>query len=192
MYKVIYLTGAPAAGKSTAARWLSQNVPEVELFQYGNELTKLANAKNASSITQEQVRAKSSSIITKEHVRELDQYLIEFVSANRHRSHVIVDSHAVTKESFGFRITPFSVAQIVSLAPTEIWVLYANARETIRRIKADPEGRQSPTTWEADFNTELQSSVAAIYGVLAPAPVYLFDTRVSQVKLRNSLRRRLS
>lgn len=192
MYKVVYLTGAPAAGKSTAAHWLSKNIPEVELFQYGKELTKLASSLIASNTTQEQLRAKSSAVITKEHVRELDQRLVEFVNATRHRRHIIVDSHAVTKESFGFRITPFSPAQIINIAPTEIWVLYADARETIRRIKTKPEGRQLPTTLEADFNTELQSSVAAIYGVLTSAPVYLFDTCVGQVELRNSLRRRLS
>lgn len=100
MYKVVYLTGAPAAGKSTAAHWLSKNIPEVELFQYGKELTKLASSLIASNTTQEQLRAKSSAVITKEHVRELDQRLVEFVNATRHRRHIIVDSHAVTKEFF--------------------------------------------------------------------------------------------
>lgn len=183
MYKVIYMTGAPAAGKSTTANELRKRHSSLCVFEYGARLTELASSSNAAGLSQNQVREKSAGIITREHVEALDLQLIDFCKNERVRNHVIIDSHPVTKESFGFRVTAFSIDKVKKLAPSEIWVLYTSAEETIRRITSDPAGRPLPTEWEANLHTQTQASVATTYGIAAGAVVYMFDTTANREEL---------
>ena len=192
MYKVIYMTGAPAAGKSSTAAALKARIPNLQIFEFGARLTALAAESQNRPITQNQVRAESATIITKEHVQHLDKILIKFCKAERKHHHVLIDSHPVTKEDFGFRITAFSIARIKQIAPTEIWVLYTDSREAIRRIKADPGGRPLPTSWEAEFHTQMQASVAATYAIATGAAVYLFDTTAPKDQLLDLLSHQLN
>jgi adenylate kinase len=127
-----------------------------------------------------------------EDVVEVDQALLTFVEGNRTERHVLIDSHPVTKEAHGYRITPFSLEQFTRLAPDEIWVLYASPEETRRRIEADDGGRPMVSAEEAHMHTVLQASVAATYGMAAGRPVYLFDTAVPRDELVAQLARRLS
>lgn len=175
MPKVIYLTGAPAAGKSTTAKHLARMRSDVHVFEYGAELTKLVGKRVASGLLQDELRQKSSLVVKESDVRELDEALVSLVNGQNDK-HVIINSHPVTKELYGFRITPFEIGQIKRLRIYEIWVLYASAAVTINRIVADPGGRPTPTREEAEMHTNLQSSLAAMYAVVAGVPAYLFDT----------------
>src|SRR4051794_15258897 len=108
MYKVIYLTGAPASGKSSLGHYLKENLyNDLLLFEYGAELTKYINKKNSKQFNQEDLRNKSSKIITPEDVQALDELLISIIKENRTRKHIVIDTHAVTKEDYGFRVTAF-------------------------------------------------------------------------------------
>ncbi len=48
---------------------------------------------------------------------------------------LVVDSHPVTIETFGFRVTPFAKAQLHDLAPDVIVCLYADGQTLSDRIK---------------------------------------------------------
>lgn len=192
MPKVIYLTGAPASGKSSTTRMLSERVPNLLVWEYGERLTKHVIAKSASISNQEELRAHSSRIVTHEDVIEVDLALLTFVKSSRTNHHVVIDSHPVTKEVFGYRITPFSLEQFAELAPDEIWVLYASPEETRRRIANDGAGRPMVTEEEARTHSALQASVAATYGMALGRPVYLFDTEVAREDLITRLVGRLS
>lgn len=192
MAKVIYLTGAPAAGKSSTTRLLAEQVPALAVWEYGAELTKFVQAKNADVGDQDGLRSASATVVTAADVATVDQALLAFVSERRGRVPVLIDSHAVTKEAFGFRITPFSLAQFQLLLPDEVWVLYASPKETRRRIELDPGGRPLVTLEEAQMHTALQGSVAATYGMATGNPVYFFDTAVPREALVGRLVERLS
>ena len=133
-FEVIYLTGPPAAGKSTLSKALQASM-SLSVFEYGTELTKHLNARS-TNLTQSTLRARSSSIVTIDDVKAVDKRLIQFVDDERIHAHVLIDSHAVTKERYGFRITPFRLDDFTKLAPTQIWLLYVTPEETVRRIAA--------------------------------------------------------
>jgi adenylate kinase len=189
MPKVIYLTGAPASGKSTTARYLANARSDIVVFEYGAELTKLINTKRASGLAQEDLRESSGRVVTEEDIRELDESLIALVQSERSK-HIIIDSHPVTKEYYGFRVTPFKWDQLPNLRITEIWVLYAPVETTRKRILSDSAGRPLPTIEEAALHTNLQCSLAATYSVVAGVPSYLFDTTANREELYNTLSRR--
>jgi adenylate kinase len=190
--KVIYLTGAPAAGKSSTTQLLLDLQPNIAVWEYGAKLTEHCMARRDGIRGQDDLRARSSGVVTPQDVAEVDAALLEFVTTNRGRTHVLIDSHPVTKEPYGYRITPFSLEQFCQLRPDEIWVLYASPEETRRRIAAQPGGRPLITEEEARAHTMLQASVAATYGMAIGCPIYMFDTGSDRDELVSQLVGRLS
>lgn len=176
MFHVVYLTGAPAAGKSTTAKLLAAKISPVEVFEYGERLRMYLAERDGATLAQEDLRRESARRITPADVDAVDRLLLEFVDGARERSHVIIDSHPVTKEDFGFRITPFALDQFARLRPTQVWVLYASPEATMQRIALDGQGRPTITAAEAALHTQLQACVAATYGMRVGTAIHLFDT----------------
>ncbi|WP_158665409.1 ATP-binding protein [Sinorhizobium fredii] len=189
--KTVYLTGAPAAGKSTTARLLKQQIPGLKIWEYGAELTRYVKER-AQIGSQADLRRLSANVVTPEDVAAVDKELLEFVNTNRGTYPIVIDSHPVTKEDFGYRITAFSEAQVKALAPDEIWVLFTPPNVTVERINSDAEGRPQIDHEEARMHTSLQAGVAATYGVAIGRPVYLFDSSIDQAALIRRLGDRLS
>jgi adenylate kinase len=173
-YHVVYLTGAPAAGKSTLSQSLKKRVQPLAVFEYGQQLTAHL-ARRVPTLAQTDLRAKSSRIATPEDIIAVDNSLIAFVANERKRAHVVIDSHAVTKETYGFRITPYSLERIAELQPTMIVMLYTAPDIALARIATTPAGRPRVTHWEAAFHTQLQGAIAVAYATRLGIPVYLLD-----------------
>lgn len=55
--------------------------------------------------------------MTSDDVKELDGQLVAWVTAECARRPIVIDSHPVTKENFGFRVTRFSQDRVRELAP---------------------------------------------------------------------------
>lgn len=174
-YNVIYLTGAPASGKSSLSKELKKAISPLFVFEYGKELTRYIR-KRVQGTDQQKLRAMSSSIITTADVNAVDNLLLRRVSTERKKAHVIIDTHAVTKEKYGYRVMPFRLDQIASLSPTFIVCLYADSSTVRSRIKSDAQGRPQITDFEADFHAFLQGVVAVTYGISEGVPVYFLDT----------------
>jgi adenylate kinase len=191
MYQVVYLTGAPAVGKSSLTRALNAAVSPLEVFEYGDRLTKFLMQKHGSPLSQEELRTKSSLIATPADIQALDRVLLDFIESERQRTHIVIDSHAVTKEGYGFRITPYSLADFARLAPTQIWCLFTKPETAVERIKIDPKGRPPITIEEARLHTFLQASVATTYGMQLGIPVYLIDGDRPTLDIATELAHRL-
>ena len=192
MPKVIYLAGAPAAGKSSTTRMLAEQVPNLLIWEYGARLTEYLKTRSLEVRSQDDLRFRSSGLVTPADVAAVDQLLAAFVQEHRLNQPVVIDSHPVTKETYGYRITAFSHDKIAQLTTDEIWVLFASPDETRRRIADEPDGRPMITDEEARMHTALQASVAATYGIITGAPVYLFDTAQPRKDLVDRLVGRLA
>ncbi len=188
MYPVIYLTGAPASGKSTLARNLLEEVKDLAVFAYSEELRKHVGGKLDRQLSEDDIRAMSAQVVTAADVRELDQILQEKIRSGRQQRPFLIDSHAVTKEAYGFRVTSFDTSTLQAIGPTCIISLYVPVATTLQRISSDPMGRPTVSAEEAQMHSQLQNGLAAQYGVLAGCPVYLLDATqppailVAQVK----------
>ncbi len=191
MKHVLYLTGPPASGKSTLSRELQKRLPDLLIFEYGAQLTERLSRQSSTPLLQTDLRQQSSAIATAEDIVALDRELLEFVAMHRSTKPIVIDSHAVTKEEYGFRITAYSLDEIKRLAPTIIVCLYTSPAITVQRIESDAGGRRSVTEWEAGFHTALQASVAIDYATAVGAPVYLFDGTKSTADLADGIQRLL-
>jgi len=175
-FETIYLTGAPAAGKSSLTRALADLVTPLEVWEFGERLTEYVNTTRDEPMAQADLRRESAKAASPQAVEAVDDMLLRFVANQRTRSHVIIDSHPVTKEEHGYRVTPYSLARFAELRPTQIWVLYTDPAVAIRRIAADAQGRPTITTEEARFHTYMQASVGIAYGMSLGIPVHFFDS----------------
>ena len=115
MGKVVYLTGVPASGKSSLCSMLEERVPNTRVFRFGYELTELVKLR--TNVTQEELRSRTTHIVTPDDVALIDQKAVDYAREHRSTSNIIIDTHALTREPFGFRMTPLSHQRIVELAP---------------------------------------------------------------------------
>lgn len=189
-FDVVYLTGAPAAGKSSAARALKQRIQKLEVWEFGDRLRQYL-ARRLPSVSQEVLRRESGGLITPDDVAAVDRWLIDWVHETRDTSHIVIDSHPVTKERYGFRVTPYCLADFARLAPTKIWVMYCSPEVTLQRIGSAAAGRPSVTHEEARMHTHLQASVAVTYGSSVGIPVHFFDSDRDPAGLADELAARL-
>ncbi len=175
MYKIIYLTGAPATGKSTLTENLGKKIPETFIFTYSKELLAWVKKRESSVATQDDLRRESSALITHEDVINVDMKLLELVQSSRKRQNMVIDSHPVTIEKFGFRVTSFSKQQIQKLVPDIIVCLYASTEIIAKRINKNAAGRPLPSPSEIEMHTQLQCQIANMYAFEVNAHLYYLD-----------------
>ena len=190
-FDVIYLTGAPASGKSTLAEALASAMPELIAFSYSKALAEHVKERTQRQLSEEDIRAESASVVTPQDVAEVDRSLLKVVQEGRGSRPIVIDSHAVTKERYGFRVTPFSIPVLRAMAPTMIVMLYTDPQVAIDRIQANSKGRPTPTAFESALHTELQGAVALTYGIQLGIPIYLLDSARPTAELVGEIARRM-
>lgn len=173
MYRAFYLTGAPASGKTTFAKKLQERVSQLKIVDYGGLL--LESKKRTSTITYEDMRSESSKVISAADVYNTDQYLIDNLPKWLERNHVIIDSHAVTHEEYGQRVTAFSEKQLGQLNISAIIVLKCPPDELISRVARDPGGRLFTSPEQAADIQDIQISLSLVYAVILGCPLYVIN-----------------
>jgi adenylate kinase len=191
-YSVIYLTGPPATGKSTLVAGLERRVRPLQVYSYSKLLADHIAERDRTAVNQDEIRKQSARMVTAEDVAAVDIQLLATVEQQRTSSHVIIDSHAVTKEVYGFRVTPFSIKQVEALRPTHIIVLYTESSVVLERIKKNSQGRPLISTFEATMHNDLQGAVALIYGIHLGVPIYFLDSNRSFEQLVEEVARHMS
>lgn len=175
-YKVIYLTGAPATGKSTLCWHVKNRLRNIVTYSYSELLRDYVNRNSSSLVDECDIRQQSASIVTSYAVKEVDKWLHNELQTKRVSQHSIIDSHPVTKEEYGFRVTPFNPEQLNGIDPDIIICLYAKPDVIAERIRKDPAGRPLPSVFDIDMHLKLQASLAAQYSFSTGKPLYLLDS----------------
>jgi adenylate kinase len=190
--KVVYLTGAPASGKSTLVHGLMDALPDLKVFEYGRAMSARLKSTDVGLplVTREGLRDGTDGHVTQTDIDEVDRQMTDWVRELRQHNNLIIDSHHVTIERYGFRIVPFSTAKLEALQIDEFWVLIADGAVSLERIRRDRRGRRIPSPFQADFHTMVQASLASQYAVLAARPLYVFDSATNPADLISCAARR--
>lgn len=171
----LYLTGAPATGKTSTAALLSEML-DAELLSYGQLIT---DRLEGVVTDQDHLRAESAKVISPALVEEVDRYVSERVSDRSRTSNLIVDSHAITAEHFGFRAVPYSADSFREMGFSHVVVLTAPARVVSERVGRASGGRPLLTLEGFEMHAQLQSSLALTYAHTAGLPIAFVDTSAS-------------
>ncbi len=174
--KVVLITGAAGTGKSTLVRLLLEQARPFKRVDYGQLLLEYKARQAGVEMSYDALRRDSGAVITPNDVLTVDEWLIGQLPKWRAESNIIIDSHSVTKESFGFRITPYSHDQIRRIGFDAILVLVGEPSALVQRISGDPQGRPLIDPFQAGFQLQLQTAVAAIYAIICGRPCFAIDT----------------
>jgi adenylate kinase len=191
--KLIYLSGAPASGKSTLLRNLKLMSENTLVFEYGKEMSARLSSlsKNSVQIEQAALRGGTENYVHQSDIDALDEEMTRWVDDNRDTSNLIIDSHHVTAENYGFRIAPFTPTKLARLNINEFWLIILSGKSTKKRIRADPEGRLLLNKFNFNFHTLVQSNLITTYAFYCGSPVYIFDGSTSPDKLAGQAYQRL-
>lgn len=162
---------------------LHRLLPEVLVFTYSKELLARIMSNTDITATQDDLRRESSNIISRVDVERVDNQLLELANSCRGCQNLVVDSHPVTIEKYGFRVTPFSRDQLRRLAPDVIVCLYAEPDVIADRILKNAAGRPLPTHSELKLHTQLQCQMASIYAIETGAALFFLDAAYSPEEL---------
>ncbi len=176
--RVIYLTGAPAAGKTTLCTGLKRRAANLLVLSYSALLRDHVRQRDGAEIGAAEIREQSSGVIMREDVMTVDAKLIDDVNAKRGTYDILIDSHPVTREPYGFRVTPFRVEQLKALSPDAIVCLYASPEVLHDRISRAPDGRPLPSIFELELHVQVQAAVATQYSIQVGRSCYLVDSEV--------------
>jgi adenylate kinase len=173
--KVILLTGAPGTGKSTLRRGLAERVSGLHAFDYGSLLL-LRKQREGAELSYEQLREKSAEIISSEDVHSTDDAVVAEITRLRSRSDIIIDSHALTRELFGFRAIPFSGQHLRQLDLSCILIIRCDPDILVARTNKAPEGRRSLTVELAREIQILQAALGLSYASTCGCPLFMIDS----------------
>lgn len=189
MGKVIYVTGAPATGKSTLCATLAAPGSDIRAFCYSERLRDHVGRDIGVDLNETDIRRESARVVTAKHVEEVDFLLHQEVMLTRTSgTHLLIDSHPVTKESYGFRVTPFPADRLRALEIDTFICLYAAPDVLAQRISNDAQGRPLPSDFELAVHVQLQASVVAQYAVLTGRPCHLVDSNIPRDALIEQIR----
>jgi adenylate kinase len=180
-YKLFYVTGAPASGKTTLITNLEAKISPCKAIGYGT-LIRQALAEEGTDTTYSELREKSSKIVSSGTVSSLDEKIADDLERWLSNSHIIIGSHSVNYEDYGLRITPFSAAVLSRLPMSAIIVLEVAPDELVRR-RGEDSGRVWSTCEEAARLQALQTQVGLVYGIITASPVYIFDANQEPSRL---------
>ncbi len=174
--KVLMLTGAAGTGKSTLSKELQKRLHPLKRVDFGQLLLERKIRHGHPGLTYEDLRRDSARLVTSEDVRAVDQELIESLPSMRREGHILIDSHAVTQEQFGYRITHYSFEQLKSLALDAVIVTYCHPAELVARRQRDPGGRPRLNEFEAQHQMALQEAVAVNYAITCGCRCYVLNS----------------
>lgn len=177
VFEVVLITGIAAVGKSTLSRQIG-NTQGFKAFEYGVELFNQAAQKH-KKISHSDTRSHSEFYVSDENIRNTDKALQLFIQKYRNECHVVIDSHAVSKEKYGFRSEPFALGELQKANFSRIVCLYCEPNIIVERTKNNPDGRPILTIKEAEFYQNFQSSVAITYSTILGVPLHFINTNVT-------------
>jgi adenylate kinase len=143
---------------------------------YGQLLREHKLRQTGVEISYDELRRDSASVISPQDVAAVDEWLIGQLPTWRTEGNIVIDSHPVTKEVFGFRITPFSLDQVHRIGFDAILVLVGEPNTLAQRIAEDPHGRPNVDAFQSGFQVQLQAAVAVIYAIVCGRPCFAIDT----------------
>lgn len=171
---IVYLTGMPSTGKSSVTSRIAMLAPDIEIICYSDVLKRYLKQIKRVDYTTQELREKSSHIIFPSHITSLDTLVAQQIEEST-AAHIILESHAITVEDYGYRATPFSIKTLNRIRPDLIIVLYDKPQQIQSRILQDAQGRPLRDVEDIAYGQFLQASLALQYGVLRGAEIHFLN-----------------
>lgn len=185
-YTTIYLTGAPATGKSTLTLAMAAMGGSLAVLEYGALMTKHL-AGTHPNLIQETLRSGVANLISTADVHAVNHGLVEAVRDPGRTRCIVIDSHQVTAEEFGLQVIPFELEVLRSLELTEIWLAVASPETLDERLQSSRQGRRPQSAFLSALHQGMQASIAVHYACTLGIPLQVIEMNKSPQQLAESL-----
>lgn len=175
---IVLITGVPGVGKTTLCERLAQEAPAT--FRHIAFGRLILEAIGDESLTEVDLRRNVTGRVTE---RALDQA----TQALRKRLHevgsdgesppiALLDSHAVSQDSYGFISTPDGPGYFEQVRYDAIVHLYGKPSEILQRSDPEQTGRFAATEADLERHDSILSGVTNLYAHASSAPAYFVDS----------------
>lgn len=185
---ITLLTGVPGVGKSTVAAGVCALDSTATVLSFGRILFDLTRRQRAFELTYEQFRQRSWEFVNSRLIEEATSEARNRIRTAGRR-HVIVDSHAVSIEPYGFRSTPDSPKLLEQFSYNTIVQLHASPEVVFERHGAElTSGRLYRTVDDVATAAVLQFAASTYYAGMTGCPLHVVDASPEVEKVVNSVR----
>lgn len=169
------LTGAPGVGKSTIASMLQRRWPRrFEVVPFGRLLYTACKSRMNQDFTYEEFKKSSASYVTQPDIIAASGRLQYMIRHQRNSRWLIVDSHAVAREQYGYRATPDDPVTLKKFAYSYIIQLTADPKVIAQRVVSEP-ARVQLTSGQVGSLQLIQMSISIYYAGTLGCPLHLVD-----------------
>jgi adenylate kinase len=173
---IALLTGVPGVGKTAVAASLQAEAPDiVQALGFGRLVFAAVRARLAKAIDYDYFRAHSADLVGSADIAAATSDLLATAAAVDARSQLLIlDSHAVSYENYGFRGTPDSPDVLRKLSYSLIVHLHAEPSVVLRRL-AHRSGTNGSELGPSDVATisQLQLSASVFYAATLGCPLHV-------------------
>jgi adenylate kinase len=169
---IILVTGVPGVGKTSLCRFLAGTRPNRYIHvPFGNLILR---ALDREEITEPELRSSAASLVTPSILAVATEMLmIEIAKSSGHI--ILIDSHAVSQNRFGYVVTPDGASYFGRLRYTAIVQLFASPSTVLTRSAAAVSGRQAIFERDVDMHFMLQCCVSVGYSAASECPLLVVE-----------------
>lgn len=187
MNKVVLITGFPGAGKTTVVNHLQKIVLNAIVVRYGEVILEVLRRKD-KTLTYDKMKKNASGLIDETVVAKADRLVLRRAPKLKQKGSLLMESHAVTKEDFGIKLTPPQNSAFISKINFDAIVfIYCSPKVLLKRIQNNPGQRLTPSLNEIRVGTQLQQGLSLNYSILAKCPLYVVDNSKGEDALQTQL-----
>lgn len=175
MTRICYVTGVPGVGKTTLCKTIISRHPAKYCHvNFGQLIASSLTTLLDQGVAERELRSDPTRFVTQEVLQAASSNLFSELAKDAYAGFewLMLDSHAVSQDWFGFVATPDGPPYFSKLRYSAIIHLYAAPEVILARSNLENSGRQAANAEDVSRHESLLQSVTVAYSMMSGCPAY--------------------
>jgi len=181
--RVCLINGVPGVGKTTLCQHLvEQNRGTYSHIPFGQLILQVLRS-TYQGLDERELRQTTTKFVTQDVIGRATDLLVEELERRAFQCDwLLVDSHAVSQDWFGYLATPDGKPYFERVAYQAIVHLYASSDTVLGRSNSVETGRRARNASDLALHSELLNAVSIVYSSHCGCPAYFVDANGSSAE----------